>query len=138
MVILTNTIVIPTIRFFVVTLIPPMFMWNYSTYYIKIILRVFPQVKKNIRKNATIVMVRFMVGKIIKTMRRENNFSQEELAQKVYLGRTTLSDYEREKTDINFDNLEKIANACGYEILFVNKKDNTKILTSKNINRKEI
>ena len=80
----------------------------------------------------------FMIGKIIKTMRRENNFSQEELAKKVYLGRTTLSDYEREKTDINFDNLEKIANVCGYDILFVNQKDKNKILTSKNIERKEI
>lgn len=79
-----------------------------------------------------------MVGKIIKTMRRENNLTQDELAKKVFLGRTTLSDYEREKTDINFEYLEKIANICGYEILFVNKKDNTKILTSENINRKEI
>ena len=79
-----------------------------------------------------------MVGKIIRTMRRENNFSQEELANKVYIGRTTLSDYEREKTDINFDNLEKIANTCGYEIFFINKKDKNKMLTSKNINHKEI
>ena len=79
-----------------------------------------------------------MVGKIIRTMRRENNLSQEDLANKVFLGRTTLSDYEREKTDINFDSLEKIANACGYDILFVNQKDKNKILTSKNIERKEI
>lgn len=79
-----------------------------------------------------------MVGKIIKTMRHENNFSQEELAKKVFLGRTTLSDYEREKTDINFEFLEKIANACGYDILFVNKKDKTKILSSENIDRNEL
>ena len=79
-----------------------------------------------------------MVGKIIRTMRRENGFSQEELANKVYLGRTTLSDYEREKTDINFDNLEKIANACGYKIIFINQNDKNKILTSENINRQEI
>lgn len=71
-------------------------------------------------------------------MRRENNFSQEELANKVFLGRTTLSDYEREKTDINFENLEKIANICGYDILFVKRNDKTQILTTKNINRKEI
>ena len=71
-------------------------------------------------------------------MRRENNFSQEELAKKVFLGRTTLSDYEREKTDINFENLEKIANTCGYDILFVNRSDKTQILTTKNIKRKEI
>ena len=79
-----------------------------------------------------------MGGNLIKTMRRENGRCQEELANKVYIGRTTLSDYEREKTDINLDNLEKIANVCGYEIFFINKKDKNKILTSKNINRKEI
>lgn len=42
-----------------------------------------------------------MIGKILKTMRRENQMSQEELANKVFIGRTTLSDYERMKTDIN-------------------------------------
>ena len=71
-------------------------------------------------------------------MRRENNLSQEDLANKVFLGRTTLSDYEREKTDINFDSLEKIANACGYDILFVNQKDKNKKKKKKNIERKEI
>lgn len=79
-----------------------------------------------------------MVGKIIKTMRRENNMSQDELAKSVFLGRSTLSDYEREKTDINFEYLEKIANVCGYDILFVNKNDKNKVLTSKNIERNEI
>ena len=80
----------------------------------------------------------FMVGKIIRTMRRENGLSKKELKNKLYLSITTLSDYERQKTDINFENLEKIANTCGYEILFVNKQDKKKILCSKNINRKEI
>ena len=79
-----------------------------------------------------------MIGKIIRTMRRENNLTQEELSKITFIGRSTLSDYEREKTDINFDNLEKIANTCGYEIFFINKKDKNKMLTSKNINRKEI
>ena len=58
--------------------------------------------------------------------------------KKAYIGRSTLSDYEREKTDINFENIEKIAEICNYEVLFVNKKDKNKILSSKNINRKEI
>ena len=79
-----------------------------------------------------------MIGKIIKTMRKENNLSQECLASKALLGRTTLSDYEREKTDINFDTLEKIANICNYEILFVHKNDSNKILTTKNIKNKEL
>ena len=79
-----------------------------------------------------------MIGKILKTMRREINLTQEDISKKTYIGRSTLSDYEREKTDINFENIEKIAEICNYEVLFVNKKDKSKILSSKNINRKEI
>ncbi len=79
-----------------------------------------------------------MIGKILKTMRRENNFTQEKLAELTYIGRSTLSDYERLKTDINFENIEKIAEVCGYEVVFINKKDKNKVLTTKNIERKEI
>ena len=79
-----------------------------------------------------------MIGKIIKTMRRENNLTQEELSNKIFVGRTTLSDYEREKTDINFETIEKIANVCNYEIVFINKQNKNRILTTKNINREEI
>lgn len=79
-----------------------------------------------------------MIGKILKTMRRESNMSQEKLSKITYIGRSTLSDYEREKTDINFDNIEKIANACDYEVIFVSKKDDKRKLTSKNIDREEI
>ncbi len=78
-----------------------------------------------------------MIGKIIKTLRHEANLSQEELSKKAFIGRSTLSDYERMKTDINFETIERIANICGYEIIFRNKK-NQKILTTKNIERKEI
>ena len=69
-----------------------------------------------------------MIGKIIRTMRRENRLTQEELSKITYIGRSTLSDYER----------EKIADACNYNVVFVNKKDNSKVLSSKNINCKEI
>ena len=79
-----------------------------------------------------------MIGKIIKTMRREKGLTQEELSKITFIGRSTLSDYEREKTDINIENIEKIAKACGYEVVFVNKQDKDNNLTSENINRKEI
>lgn len=79
-----------------------------------------------------------MIGKIIRTMRRESNLTQEELSKITYIGKSTLSDYEREKTDIRFEDIEKIANACNYKVIFVNKKDNSKILSSKNIEREEI
>lgn len=79
-----------------------------------------------------------MIGKILKTMRRENNYTQEKLAELTFIGRSTLSDYERLKTDISFENIEKIAEACGYEVVFINKKNKNKVLTTKNIERKEI
>ena len=60
-----------------------------------------------------------MIGKIIKTMRRESGLTQEELSQKIFLGRTTLSDYERGKTDINFETIEKVADACNELMLCI-------------------
>lgn len=76
-----------------------------------------------------------MIGKIIKYMRNQNNISQEKLSIMTNIGRTTISDYEREKTDINFENFLKIANICDYEILFKNKKTK-EILKVKDIERK--
>lgn len=73
------------------------------------------------------------IGKIIRYMRIQSNMSQDELAKKIHIGRTTLSDYEREKTDINFNTIIKICRECSYEITFKNKND---IITIDNIDRK--
>jgi len=79
-----------------------------------------------------------MIGKIIKTMRRESGLTQQTLADKAFIGRTTLSDYERMKTDVNFETIEKIADICGFEVVFRSKSDKEHILTSDNIKREEI
>lgn len=76
-----------------------------------------------------------MIGKIIKYMRTQNNISQEKLSLITNIGRSTISDYEREKTDINFENINRIAELCDYEIIFRNKKTHEEI-TTKNIERK--
>ena len=73
------------------------------------------------------------IGKIIKYIRIQNNMTQDELANKINIGRTTLSDYEREKTDINFNTIIKICNTCNYEIIF---KSNDDLITIDNIDRK--
>ena len=78
-----------------------------------------------------------MIGKAIKYMRIQNNLSQEKLSLLVNIGRSTLSDYEREKTDINFENLESIAKMCNYEIIFKNKKTK-EIFKVKELERKDI
>ena len=78
-----------------------------------------------------------MVGSILKTMRRKNNLSQEQIGKLVGYTKNTISQYETESRQPDFATIEKIANECGYEILFYNKKlDET--LTTQNINRKEI
>ena len=76
-----------------------------------------------------------MIGKIIKYMRIQNNISQEKLSLITNIGRSTISDYEREKTDINFENINRIAEICDYEIIFRNKKTKEEI-NIKNIDRK--
>lgn len=76
-----------------------------------------------------------MIGKILKYMRTQSNISQEKLSLMTNLGRTTISDYEREKTDINFENIERIAKLCNYEIIFRNKKTKEEF-KSKDIERK--
>ncbi len=78
-----------------------------------------------------------MIGKVIKKMRKDNNYNQEYISKNINIGRTTLSDYEREKTAINFDLIEKIADICDYEILFKNKKTN-EIWRVQDLNRKDI
>ena len=78
-----------------------------------------------------------MVGNILKTMRRKNNLSQEQIGKLIGYAKNTISQYENEARQPDFQTIEKIANECGYEILFYNKKLN-ETLTTKNINRQEI
>ena len=73
-----------------------------------------------------------LIGKIIKYIRINSNLTQQQLADKIFIGRSTLSDYEREKTDINFELINKICTECGYQIIFKNKDEE---ITIKNINR---
>lgn len=78
-----------------------------------------------------------MIGKILKYMRNDKGLSQYQLAQILNLSQQNLSRYEKNQRIISFDLIEQIANNCDYEIQFVNKKTKN-ILTTKNIERKEI
>ena len=70
-------------------------------------------------------------------MRREKELSQEDMAMILNINQTTLSGYERGYREPNYETIEKIAKICNYEIQFINKNTNN-ILTTKNIERKEI
>ncbi len=78
-----------------------------------------------------------MISKIIRTMRKKANLTQSQLAKLCNIANTTLSGYESNYREPTFETIAKIAEKCGYEILFKNKL-NGEILTTKNINRKEI
>ena len=78
-----------------------------------------------------------MINKILKTMRHNSKLKQSEVAKKCNIANTTLSGYESGYREPTFETIEKIANICGYDIFFINRK-NKEILNTKNINRKEI
>ncbi len=78
-----------------------------------------------------------MIGKILKTMRKSSKLSQEQISSLVGYARNTISQYETGTIEPDFKTIEKIANHCGYEILFVNKELGI-TLNSKNIGRNEL
>lgn len=78
-----------------------------------------------------------MIGKILTYLRKINKLSQEELAKLTSFAPTTISGWETSYRQPTFENIEKIANVCGYDIVFINRINNEHI-TTKNIERKEI
>ena len=79
-----------------------------------------------------------MLGKILRRMRREKGLSQDKIGKYVNKSENTISQWEKGVIEkIDFKDIEIIAEVCGYEIQFLNTKTN-EILTSKNIDRKEI
>ena len=65
-----------------------------------------------------------MIGMIIRNMRLSAGFSQKELGAKLNLADTTISSYERENSQADFDTILKIANICGYKLLFKDNSNN--------------
>ena len=68
-----------------------------------------------------------MIGLILKTMRKEAGLKQENVAKEIKVARNTLSQYETETIQPTFETIEKIAQACGYSIFFLNNKTNETI-----------
>lgn len=78
------------------------------------------------------------INKILKTIRLQKNLRQEDIAKQIGIQSNTYSDWERGRTQkIAFEDMEKIADICDYDIIFKNRNNNEE-LTSKNIERKEI
>lgn len=69
-----------------------------------------------------------MVGQIIRKMRVAGGFTQFELAQKVNIAQTTLSGYETNNSIPSFNIVYKIADACDFEIAFIDKNNSEAII----------
>lgn len=78
-----------------------------------------------------------MIGKMLKMLRSNKGYNQTELAEKLNIAQTTLSGYETNYSNPNFDTIEEIAKICDFEIIFRNKKTKQEYTTN-NIIRKDI
>jgi len=65
-----------------------------------------------------------MIGTILKNMRLSANLSQLKLGKKMSVADTTISSYERENSQADFDTICKISKICEYDILFRDKQGN--------------
>ena len=65
-----------------------------------------------------------MIGAILKNMRLSAKLSQEKLGKKLNMADTTISSYERENSQPDFNTIINIAKICGYDFLIQDKDKN--------------
>lgn len=65
-----------------------------------------------------------MIGNIIKNMRLTANLTQKELAEKLNLADNTISSYERENSQADFDTIIRIAKICNFEFKIIDTNKN--------------
>lgn len=73
-----------------------------------------------------------MINKRLKEIRKEQNMSQQELSERIFVNQNTISQYESGKRVVNSETLEKIADTLGYNISFFKKEDRPYILERMN------
>ncbi len=68
-------------------------------------------------------MKEIRIGNILKNMRNINtNLTQKDIGKKLSLYDTTISSYERENSQPDFQTIVNYAEVCGFEIKLFNKK----------------
>ena len=65
-----------------------------------------------------------MIGTILKNMRLSANLTQKELAEKLNLADNTVSSYERENSQADFDTILQIARICNFDLKIIDKNNN--------------
>ena len=68
-------------------------------------------------------MSKLSIGNILRNMRMSNTtLSQKELGKLLSLSDTTISSYERENSQPDFNTIVNIANICDYDLRLYNRK----------------
>ena len=64
-----------------------------------------------------------MIGTILRNMRKIRGLTQDNISRELHLAENTISNYETEYSNPNFDTIYKFAKACNFDIEFVDKKN---------------
>ena len=73
-------------------------------------------------------MKQVSIGNILKNMRNINtNYTQKEMGDKMSIADNTISSYERENSQPDFQTIVNYAEICDFEIKMYNKKTNEEI-----------
>lgn len=75
-----------------------------------------------------------MISDILKYLRKSKKLKQSEVASIANIAISTISGYETNYSQPTFEMIEKIADICGYDIIFRDRKTEYEV-TSKNIDR---
>ena len=75
-----------------------------------------------------------MISDILKYLRKSKKLKQSEVASTANIAVSTISGYETNYSLPTFEMIEKIANICGYDIIFRNRKTEYEVST-KNTDR---
>ena len=63
-----------------------------------------------------------MIGTILRNIRKIKGFTQSNIGDELNLVDNTISNYETEYSNPNFDTIQKFVSVCDFEIQFVDKK----------------
>lgn len=73
-------------------------------------------------------MKKVSIGNILKNMRNINtNLTQKEIGEKMSIADNTISSYERENSQPDFQTIVNYAEICDFEIKIYNKKTNKEV-----------
>ena len=73
-------------------------------------------------------MIKVSIGNILKNMRNMNtSLTQKDIGDEMSVAYNTISSYERENSQPDFQTIVNYAEICGFEIRLYNKKTNNEV-----------